>query len=288
MSAEYIKDLPISQSVLDDIPIPFHVYQPDGFIIAANHQADIFWGIPRRQLVGKFNAFANPQLVVPEFSEYFEAVLHGEVVVAPPKLIDTSQLEIERAFDVRRHVGATYFPFRNPTGTVSYVVMMNSDIPELLEPVQEAGDTQHAGTVQDKLALPVVSPVVQIWDSILTVPLVGDLDTSQTMAITKNVVEAIVRYQAKVVIVDITDLSSVDTVVVSHLMSIARACRLLGSDVVLTGISSSVAHAIGNLGLDLAGVVTKANLRAGIAWAFDRRGLRVVRKASTPCSDDSS
>jgi anti-anti-sigma regulatory factor len=120
------------------------------------------------------------------------------------------------------------------------------------------------------------SPVVQVWDGILTIPIVGMVDPQRATRITENVLEAIVQHQADSIIIDITGVAMVDTQVANALLLMARACRLLGSDVVLVGIGSDVAQTMIRLGIDLSHIVTRADLQSGLAWALRRHGLAVV------------
>lgn len=266
-------DLPLSQSILDDIPLPFHVYRADRLLVATNRRADQFWGIPREELVNKFNAFENPQLITPNFIENFREAVSGQVVVAAPALVDTTRLDVERKHDVQRWVGAVYFPFHDETKTVSHVVIMNIDFTDMIEREQIA---KIVSKIDEHQPGRVATPVIQIWDGILAVPLTSKIDSRQAMAITKNLLEAIVRNQTRVVILDITGVP-IDTAVVHYLLSVERACRLLGSEVALTGVSTSAMQTIGEVGADSSKLVIKTNLRSGVAWAFDRLGYRVVR-----------
>jgi rsbT co-antagonist protein RsbR len=123
------------------------------------------------------------------------------------------------------------------------------------------------------------SPVIQVWQGILTMPLVGTIDTKRSMAITANLLDTIARQQAQCVIIDITGVPIVDTQVAQHIIQASQACRLLGCNVVLVGIGVEIAQTLVQLGVDLRSLVTLANLQAGIAWAFERLNLRVVQNA---------
>jgi anti-anti-sigma regulatory factor len=122
------------------------------------------------------------------------------------------------------------------------------------------------------------SPVVQVWDGILTIPIVGTVDPQRAMRITEHVLEAIVQHQADSIIIDITGVAMVDTQVANALLLMMRACRLLGSEVVLVGISSEVAQTMVRLDINLSHVVTRANLQSGLAWALQRHGLAIVQR----------
>jgi anti-anti-sigma regulatory factor len=121
------------------------------------------------------------------------------------------------------------------------------------------------------------SPVVQVWDGILTIPIVGAVDPQRATRIIENVLEAIVQHQADSIIIDITGVAMVDTQVANALLLMVRACRLLGSEVVLVGIGSDVAQTMVRLGIDLSQVTVRANLQSGLAWALRRHGLSIVQ-----------
>jgi anti-anti-sigma regulatory factor len=109
-------------------------------------------------------------------------------------------------------------------------------------------------------------------------PLIGLIDAGRAARITQDLLEAIVRYRSDCVILDITGVATVDAEVASYLVSAARACRLLGSEVALVGVRIRVAQILVQLSVDLSEVITHANLQAGLAWAFERRGLRVTSR----------
>jgi rsbT co-antagonist protein RsbR len=107
-------------------------------------------------------------------------------------------------------------------------------------------------------------------------PLVGAIDSRRINGITERLLEAIVRFSADVVIVDVTGVPLIDVATASGLVQVAQAVRLLGSDIVLTGMGSEMAQAVVQLDIDLSRFVTQANLQAGLAWAFVRRRLRLT------------
>lgn len=125
------------------------------------------------------------------------------------------------------------------------------------------------------------TPVVQVWDEILTLPLIGSVDTERTQQIMENLLNAIVARQARVVIMDITGVPVVDTAVAKHLMQTVTAARLLGAEVILVGISARIAQTLVHLGVDLATVRTRMSLAQGLELAFRVTGHRVVRVRET-------
>ncbi len=121
------------------------------------------------------------------------------------------------------------------------------------------------------------TPVIQVWEGVLAVPLVGTIDAARASRIMENLLNGIVRNQAEIVILDITGVPMVDTAVAHHLMKTIKAASFLGAQCVLVGISHETAISIVTLGLDLGGVVTRSNLQAGIEYALSERGFQVTQ-----------
>lgn len=115
------------------------------------------------------------------------------------------------------------------------------------------------------------SPLLPIAKGVVVMPLVGEINEARARQIIENLLTGIARSQASVVILDITGVRSVDDKVASVLLQAARAARLLGTRVVLTGASPNIAVILVNLAADLSGIVTLGTLQAGIAWALQPR-----------------
>ena len=123
------------------------------------------------------------------------------------------------------------------------------------------------------------TPIIPIYQGVLVLPLVGTIDSIRSQEITERLLEDIVRQQADMVIIDITGVSVVDTSVANHLIMTAQAVNLLGSRVIFTGISSTIAQTIIQLGVNLGDVVTLSNLQAGMSFALEQLGLGITRLA---------
>lgn len=120
------------------------------------------------------------------------------------------------------------------------------------------------------------TPIIPIYRGVLVLPLVGAIDSLRSQEITERLLEEIVRQQADMVIIDITGVSVVDTSVANHLIMTAQAVNLLGSKVIFTGISSTIAQTIIQLGVNLGDVVTLSNLQAGMLFALEQLGLGIT------------
>ncbi|WP_040844355.1 STAS domain-containing protein [Thiorhodococcus drewsii] len=129
---------------------------------------------------------------------------------------------------------------------------------------------------QQSLSLMELStPVLRLWNRILMMPLIGVIDTVRAREITEQLLEAIARHEARVTILDLTGVPVIDTGVAQHLMKTIDAARLLGTRVIMTGISPEGAQTLTKLGVHFNDVISRATLRAGIAEALLLIGQRI-------------
>ncbi|WP_437485647.1 PAS domain-containing protein [Sorangium sp. So ce1014] len=124
---------------------------------------------------------------------------------------------------------------------------------------------------QQALIRALSTPILQVAEGVLAVPVIGALDEARAADVTGKLLDEVVRTGARFAIIDVTGLESVDAATAEHLVRIVRAIRLLGASGVLTGIGPAVAQSMCGLGVDLSGVTTHGNLRAGIEVSL--RGL---------------
>jgi rsbT co-antagonist protein RsbR len=132
------------------------------------------------------------------------------------------------------------------------------------------------------------TPVIQVWDGILAVPIVGSLDTMRTQEMNEALLQRIVDTGSEIVLLDITGVPVVDTAVARHLLETVAAARLLGAEVLIVGLSPRTALTLVHLGLDLAGVTTRTTMAKGLQFAFARLGLEVVTRRYVARRDATS
>ena len=131
------------------------------------------------------------------------------------------------------------------------------------------------------------TPVIQVWDGILALPIVGSLDTARTQEMNEALLEKIVATGSEIVILDITAVPVVDTAVARHLLETVAAARLLGAEVLIVGLSAHTAMTLVHLGIDLAGITTRTTMAKGLELAFARLGLTVVPLTGLAASGSS-
>ncbi len=137
-------------------------------------------------------------------------------------------------------------------------------------------------TRQTREILELSTPVVQVWEGVVIAPLIGTLDTQRAQQFTERLLDVIVNTELSVALVDITGVVAIDTRTAQHLIETISAVRLLGGQVIMTGVSPSVAQTLVHLGVELAGVVTRSSLAAGLRLALDMLNLQVIAKERKP------
>jgi rsbT co-antagonist protein RsbR len=131
---------------------------------------------------------------------------------------------------------------------------------------------------QQQELLELSTPVVELWDGILALPLIGTLDSARTQIVMENLLERIVESGAEIAIIDITGVPTVDTLVAQHLIKTISAARLMGADCILSGIRPQIAQTIVHLGLEL-NVVSKATMADALRLALRRTEKVIVDRA---------
>lgn len=119
------------------------------------------------------------------------------------------------------------------------------------------------------------TPITEIWDGVLTLPIIGSLDSSRTMVVMEKLLSRIESDRARMVVIDVTGVMAIDTQVSHHLIQMIRAIGLMGADAILTGIRPEIARALTSLNIDLGGVTTRSKLSEGLKEAFRRLRVQV-------------
>jgi len=122
------------------------------------------------------------------------------------------------------------------------------------------------------------TPVVELWDGILALPLIGTLDSMRAQIVMENLLQRIVETGSTIAVIDITGVPTVDTLVAQHLLKTVAAARLMGADCIISGIRPQIAQTIVHLGIELQDVTTKATLAAAFTVALQRLGHTIIRR----------
>lgn len=128
---------------------------------------------------------------------------------------------------------------------------------------------------QQQELLELSTPVVQLWQNVLALPLIGTLDSARTQVVMESLLQKIVETGALIAIIDITGVPTVDTLVAQHLLKTIAAARLMGADCIISGIRPQIAQTIVHLGVNLEDVITKATLADAFVVALQRTGSSI-------------
>ena len=128
---------------------------------------------------------------------------------------------------------------------------------------------------QSKSLMEMSTPVTQIWDSILLLPVVGIVDSKRAQDIMNAVLSAINRTQSRIFILDISGVAIVDTAVANHFIKITKATRLMGCESTISGISPAIAQTMIELGIDVGTIKTTANMMDALNDSFRTLNLRI-------------
>jgi len=128
------------------------------------------------------------------------------------------------------------------------------------------------------------TPVLQVRERLLILPIIGVIDPQRARQLTEQLLRGIRANRAKVVVIDITGVPSVDSGVANHLVQTVDASRLMGATVIVTGLSSEIAQTLVTIGVDLTKMKTVGDLQGGIEEAERLLGYQIVSPASPAAS----
>ncbi|MGK3969984.1 STAS domain-containing protein [Sorangium sp. So ce118] len=160
-------------------------------------------------------------------------------------------------------------PLRSePGGRVDGVLGVSLDVSDARLVEKELRLQIDQIAAQQKVIRDLSTPIIEVWDGVLTLPMVGTVDSVRTAEVMDSLLSKIVETRALFAILDLTGVEVVDTQVASHLIELITAIRLLGADGIVAGIKPNVAQTMVALGLDLSQLNTQRNLRAALNYAI--------------------
>ena len=188
-----------------------------------------------------------------------------------PKLDIVERMETQKG---TMYVQSDKIPYRDLEGNVIGVIGFTLDITgrkQAEERIQQ----------QSREIMELSTPVMQVWQGVVVAPLIGSLDSQRTQQFMERLLDRIVETNSPVALVDIMGVPTVDTQTAQHLIETVAAVRLLGAQVVLTGVRPAIAQTLVHLGIDLSGIITRSSLSAGLLVAFEVLNLQVVSKSAS-------
>jgi rsbT co-antagonist protein RsbR len=170
-------------------------------------------------------------------------------------------------------------PFSALNRGINEMVLALGETQEQAESYQRELEEKIATIERQRLAIRELStPIIEVWEGILCLPVVGVLDTSRSVEMTEALMRSILDNKARCVIIDITGIDVMDTRTADHFIRMAKALKHLGTYCVLTGIKPVIAQTIVDMGIDMTDVATRRNLRDALQEYVARSRPRARRQ----------
>ncbi|WP_437931865.1 STAS domain-containing protein [Sorangium sp. So ce291] len=166
------------------------------------------------------------------------------------------------------YVGATYTMLKNSLDLAAASARLREQNEELERVHIELRLQLDRARAQHEAMLEMSTPIIQVWDSVLTMPVIGTVDGARATRMMDEVLGAIVKHSARFMIVDLTGAQATDPSTVEHLLRLFAATRLLGSQCIITGVPAGMVASILEAGGSLEGIPVFSTLKSALEHAM--------------------
>lgn len=268
-----LKRLPIEMS--DRLQVLIETLKDYAILLLDKDGKILTWNPAAQRIKG----WTADEIIGQHFSKFYpkEDVARGKTEMELTKAEETGRYE-EEGWRVRKD-GSRFWAsvvitaLRDKNGDLLGFGKVTRDLTERREAEQQL--KRQAKELLEMTAV----PVVQVWEGVVLVPLIGMLDSERTQRLMEQLLQRVTDTSSQFAILDITGVPSVDTQTAQHLIETVSAVRLLGSEVILTGVRPAIAQTLVHLGIDLSNVITRSSLASGLRLALDSLQLKVEQKA---------
>jgi rsbT co-antagonist protein RsbR len=197
--------------------------------------------------------------------------------------LETENERLRKQIDAKSRIAARALAsYQQRTLHMEIIRQQNEDLDRLAQDLVQAkrAEEERSRELAEKLATierqrsairELSTPIMEVWERILCLPVVGLVDSTRSADMTDALLKAVVTTQARVTIIDITGIDAMDTQIADHFIRMAKAVRLLGAECVLTGINPQIAQTVTHMGVDMQGVVSHRSLRDALQYFIKRK-----------------
>ena len=162
-----------------------------------------------------------------------------------------------------------FSPVRDATGELAGAITISTDVTDRERVRAELQRRVEIIESQARAIRSMAAPIIQVWEDVLVLPVVGDLDHERASEMTERLLAELAARQSNYVILDLTGVESIDSSTASMLLKMLAAANLLGVRGLLSGIRPEVAQALVTVGVDLSQITTVATLHDGLRRCMD-------------------
>jgi len=252
------------RGLLETAPDGVVIVGPDGRIRIVNRQAEALFGYEREELIGK-----PIEVLIPErFRDRHDA--YRRDYARAPRI---RPMGIGLELYGRRRDGSE-FPVEISLGPLE--TDQGTLVTAVIRDVTEHREQEQRLQRQRDEIMELSTPVIQVWDKVLALPIIGTLDSLRAARLTEGLLQKIADDQAEIIILDISGVPTIDTQVAQHLLKTVQAATLMGAESILSGVRPETAQAMVHLGIDFGRLRSRSTLRDALRLALrilaDRAG----------------
>jgi rsbT co-antagonist protein RsbR len=260
----------IFRTILDNLPIMVGAMDPNGVLLLGEGKGLEAVGVKPGQLVGMnmLEVYAGS----PQVLENYKRATRGESFVTHT--------------DYEGKTFANWFvPVHNEKGELESAISVTLDVSESKRIEKELLAQIELIEGQKQVIRSLATPIIQVWDGVLTMPLVGVVDSMRAADVMNSLLMEVVRTRARYALIDVTGVEVMDTATAGHILRLIQAIRLLGAEGIVTGVRPVIAQTMVGIGVDMANIVTLRSLREGLQYCI--RTMQAMRSTTIESPEDA-